>query len=161
MKSYLIRPIGYVKKIDNIHYLEIHEEYIDGIYRLDQISHVFVLWWIHENDTPEARRTRITMPRVKNAMVTPEQMGTFATRSPQRPNPIGLSLVKILNIELNKIFIDYIDAFEDTPIIDIKPYLPNGDRIDEQIRLPPWFQHLLRSRPADLQSEIFPRKNDN
>lgn len=90
------------------------------------------------------------MSRVRNNIAPVEAMGTFATRSPHRPNPIGLTLVKIIKIEENRIYIDTIDAFKDTPIIDIKPYLPNGDRIDEEIFLPPWFAHLLKSRPSDM-----------
>ena len=78
-------------------------------------------------------------------------MGTFATRSPRRPNPIGMTLVKITKITNNHIYIDFMDAFDGTPVIDIKPYLPNGDRVDEEITLLPWFSHLQKSRKADLR----------
>ena len=77
------------------------------------------------------------------------RVGLFATRSPNRPNPIALTLVKITKIDGRKIFVDEIEAFEGSPVLDIKPYLPNGDRVDEEICLPEWFEHLLVSRPSD------------
>jgi len=138
--------------VEEIHFLEILPEYKEGLFRLDTISHIFVLWWIHEMDKPEARKAFITVPRVKNPQIEPKTMGTFATRSPRRPNPIGLTLVKITKISENKIFVDQIDAYTGTPIIDIKPYLPNGDRVDTKIRLPPYFQHLMKSRPPERKA---------
>ena len=149
MKEFNIVPIGYVHKDEENHYLEILPEYSEGLFRLEQISHVFVLWWIHENDFPEARMVSITEPRVSSPPVPVERMGTFAMRTPRRPNPVGLTLVKIRGIKGNRILVDEIDAFEGTPIIDIKPYLPNGDRVDDQVHLPPWFEHLLISRDPD------------
>ena len=110
---------------------------------------MFVLWWIHEADTPERRGTGLIIPRVRNPVVPPQKMGNLATRSPNRPNPIGLTVVKIVRIDGTSIFVDEIDAFDGTPVIDIKPYLPNGDRVNKEVALPKWFEHLLKSRPAD------------
>ena len=64
--------------------------------------------------------------------------GVFACRSPLRPNLIALSLCKMLALENNRIIIDKIDAFHDTPIIDIKPYIPALDTTSEAVRLPNW-----------------------
>ena len=148
-----IKPIGYIRKSEDGSYVQILPENKLGLYRLETVSHIFILWWIHENDTKEARQARITVPRVRNSEVDAEQMGTFATRSPRRPNPIGMTLAKISEIIDCHIYVDFIDAFEGTPVIDIKPYLPNGDRIDEEIKLPPWFAHLYTSRPPDLKKK--------
>ncbi|MFX0183475.1 MAG: tRNA (N6-threonylcarbamoyladenosine(37)-N6)-methyltransferase TrmO [Candidatus Hodarchaeota archaeon] len=148
MKNYIIYPIGFIRKIENEEFLEILSEYRSALFRLETISHAFVLWWIHEFDSPNARETTQTVPRVINSLVPPQKMGIFATRSPARPNPIGLTLVKILKVTEHQVIIDHIDAYNGTPVIDIKPYLPNGDRVDENIRLPPWFSHLLVSRPS-------------
>jgi tRNA-Thr(GGU) m(6)t(6)A37 methyltransferase TsaA len=145
----MINPIGYVKKSSTEHYLEILPRYVTGLYRLELLSHIFVLWWIHEADSLEFRKTKSNVtPRVVDSYHPPEEMGTFATRSPHRPNPIGLTLVKIHVIKENKIIVDYIDAYDNTPVIDIKPYIPNSDRID-QVHLPKWFFHLKDSRPAE------------
>ena len=151
MKEYRVYPIGFVRKRNLEEYLEILPEFQIGLYRLDTISHAFILWWIHERDTKEARKARKTIPRVRNTQVIPQEMGTFAIRSPRRPNPIGLSLVKIIKITKDQVYIDHIDAFDGTPILDIKPYLPNSDRIEEKISLPPWFQHLSISRSSDMK----------
>ena len=149
MKMFSVYPIGFVRKENKKEYLEILPEFCLGLYRLDTISHAFVLWWIHESDTSEARNVRKTIPRVINSFFPPQEMGTFATRSPRRPNPLGLTLVKIIKVTEHQVFVDHIDAFDGTPVLDIKPYLPNGDRVDEGVFLPQWFQHLLNSRPAD------------
>ncbi|MFX0115327.1 MAG: tRNA (N6-threonylcarbamoyladenosine(37)-N6)-methyltransferase TrmO [Candidatus Hodarchaeota archaeon] len=150
MQTYTIRPIGFVRKAENDEpYLEILPEYEKGLYRLETISHIFILWWFHERDTPEDRVASIDVPRVRDSITPPEEMGNLATRSPSRPNPIGLTLVKIIQIDGPRIYVDELEAFEGTPVIDIKPYLPNGDRVDESVFLPKWFEHLLESRPSD------------
>lgn len=154
MKEFRVYPIGFVRKKDDEEYLEILLEFREGLYRLETISHAFILWWIHENDTPEARKARKTIPRVINALSPAQEMGTFATRSPRRPNPIGLTLVKITKVNEQQVFVDHIDAHDGTPIMDIKPYLPNSDRVDEHIMLPPWFQHLKVPRPSSWKSSI-------
>jgi tRNA-Thr(GGU) m(6)t(6)A37 methyltransferase TsaA len=138
-----------VKKDENEHCIVILPEYQNGLYRLDLISHAFILWWFSENDLSELRKTEILVPGVIDSYEPPQEMGTFATRSPQRPNPIGLTLVKIIKIDGLKVVVDHIDAYNGTPVIDIKPYLPNGDRVDEQVTLPPWFEHLQGSRLPD------------
>ncbi|MFX0149448.1 MAG: tRNA (N6-threonylcarbamoyladenosine(37)-N6)-methyltransferase TrmO [Candidatus Hodarchaeota archaeon] len=149
MAKYVIYPIGFIRKRENGDYLEILSEYRSAMLHLETISHIFVLWWIHESDDSNARKTLLTIPRVTNSLESPQEMGIFATRSPMRPNPVGLTLVKILRVSESQVFIDHIDAFDGTPIIDIKPYLPNADRVEKDIELPPWFQHLLTSRPSD------------
>ena len=71
--------------------------------------------------------------------------GVFGIRSPVRPNPIGLTIVKLLRIEGRKLFIDRTDAFDNTPIIDIKPYIPNSDCI-MNVRIPDHFAPLREKR---------------
>lgn len=157
MRSYNVKAIGFVRKPENNEpYLEILPEFEPGLYRLETISHIFVLWWFHELDTPGQRVASIDLPRVRNSLVSPQEMGNLATRSPSRPNPIALTLVKIIRIEGAHIYVDELEAYDGTPVLDIKPYLPNGDRIDEGVFLPQWFEHLLESRPSDKR---FPSKN--
>lgn len=147
LNEFKIVSIGHIRKTESDHYLEILPNYSSGLYHLDLLSHIFVLWWIHEADQNEIRKVKNNvLPRVVESIHPPQEMGTFATRSPHRPNPIGLTLVKILSIDKNKVYVDFIDAYDNTPIIDIKPYLPNGDRVDV-VQLPEWFIHLKDSRP--------------
>jgi len=138
--SYTVKPIGHVKKIGNQNYLDINEEYWEATTHLDLFSHAIVLWWIDGRDTPENRQTVLSNPP-KNKGPVPS--GVFSCRSPSRPNPIGHTIVKIINVdEKNKqILIDHMDANDGTPIIDIKPYLPSSDKVDNA-RVAPWFEHL-------------------
>ena len=112
LNEFKISPIGYIRKTEKDHYLEILPDYSSGLYRLELLSHIFVLWWIHEADQDDFRKTKSNvLPRVVKPIHPVENMGTFATRSPHRPNPIGLTLVKILSIDRNKVFIDMIFSF--------------------------------------------------
>lgn len=88
---------------------------------LEGFSHLWVVWVFHQAQT-SAYRAKIHPPRLNG-----ETMGVFATRSPHRPNPIGLSLVEILKIEDGKIWLGGGDFVEGTPVLDIKPYLPEAD----------------------------------
>lgn len=138
--SYTIRPIGVVKKIEELNYLEINQEYWEATTHLDLFSHAIVLWWIDGMDTPEVRQTTLANPP-KNKSPVPS--GVFSCRSPARPNPIGHTIVKIVNIDGNtrRILVDHMDANDGSPLIDIKPYLPSSDRV-ENARVAPWFTNL-------------------
>ncbi len=138
--SYTIKPIGYVRRIENSNYLEIFPKYWDATTHLDLFSHAIVLWWIDGMDTPETRSTVLANPP-KNKGPIPS--GVFSCRSPARPNPIGITIVKILALEKGdtRIKIDHMDANDGSPIVDIKPYLPSSDRV-ENAQVAPWFENL-------------------
>ena len=133
-KSYTIHPIGVIHKRDTKSRVELFDDYTDGLLGLDSFSHIYVLYWFHENDSLEKRRTLQVHPRKdpQNPLT-----GVFATHSPRRPNLIALTLCKIKAIDRNTIHIDEIDAFDGTPVIDIKCYIP-GSVPDEGVRLPDW-----------------------
>ena len=127
-------PVGKVKKSGGITTIEICKEYKDSVLGLDQFSHVIALYWFHKNDTPEKRKTLRVHPRAK--VINP-RTGVFATRSPRRPNLIGLSVCRILSVENNVVRIDSIDAFHDSPVLDLKPYVPRMDAIPDA-SVPEW-----------------------
>ncbi|MHA1935126.1 MAG: tRNA (N6-threonylcarbamoyladenosine(37)-N6)-methyltransferase TrmO [Candidatus Thorarchaeota archaeon] len=130
--------IGTVIKENEIDiFLEINERFWDGTLQLDKFSHIIVLWWISQRDTPSDRSHMQDYPPYPGA----ELSGVFASRSPARPTPIGHSIVKVesINANDNRIQIDQIDAFDGTPIIDIKPYMPTSDRVDDAV-MPSWFK---------------------
>ena len=115
---YKVSPIGKVhnKKGTPVQ-LEIYEKYLPALHRLEYCSHVMVLWWFHKNDTPEKRKILKVHPRGnKNNPLT----GVFATHSPVRPNLIAITTCKILSVKDGIVTIEGIDAFDDTPIIDLK-----------------------------------------
>ena len=126
MDSLRVFPVGKVKKDSGVTTIEIYNKYADALLGLNQFSHVVVLYWFHKNDTPEKRGTLRVHPRgnLSNPLT-----GVFATRSPRRPNLIGLSVCKVLSIENNLIRIDSIDAFNDSPVLDLKPYIPRTDTV--------------------------------
>jgi len=132
-------------KTDKI-WLEIFDEFIPAMLNLEHFSHIITLWWISGMDTKENRKNLQGHPRVKlDVNIQTPLSGIFTTRSPRRPNPIGLTIVKILKIEGNKIYIAHHDAFDYTPLIDIKPYIPNSDSI-QNVKLPEWFESLKEKR---------------
>ncbi len=136
--KFKIFPIGIIKKNDEATHIEIYPEYTDGLMGLDQFSHILVFYWFHENDTSEKRKTLQVHPR--GDKMNPLS-GVFATRSPRRPNPIGISICRILSVDGNKIHIDQIDGFNGSPVIDIKPYFPDMDSISDAIT-PGWADGL-------------------
>ncbi|MFC1867534.1 tRNA (N6-threonylcarbamoyladenosine(37)-N6)-methyltransferase TrmO [Thermodesulfobacteriota bacterium] len=124
--SYNIFPVGVMRKKDKSSFIEIFDEYGDGLLGLEKFSHIIILCWFHENDTEENRNIlRVHPKRDKKKPLT----GVFATRSPVRPNLIALFTTKILAIKENRIYIDNITAFNGSPVIDIKPYIPKEDSI--------------------------------
>ena len=132
LKSYSINPIGVVRKDDDGARIEIFDEYTDGLLGLEGFSHILVLYWFDQNDTPGKRRTLQVHPRKdpSNPLT-----GVFATHSPRRPNLIALTRCKIVAITGPIIEIEDIDAIDDSPVIDIKCYIPSED---EAVRLPDW-----------------------
>jgi tRNA-Thr(GGU) m(6)t(6)A37 methyltransferase TsaA len=96
--------------------LELRPEYEQGLLDIDGFSHLYVLWVFDR----AGAMSLIAIPPSDN---TPH--GVFATRSPQRPNPIGLTVVTLLRRENNKLFVRGVDMLDGTPILDIKPYLSN------------------------------------
>ena len=97
---------------------------------LDKFSHVYVIWWAHKNDTEKLRNLpswTITPPYGEN----PPETGIFATRAEYRPNPIGITVAKIASVDVENgiVKVDGLDAFDGTPVLDLKAYFPISDRI--------------------------------
>lgn len=98
------------------------EHSLDG---LAGFSHVWLLCWMHLT-TNKTFHPKIHPPRLKGAKI-----GVFASRSPHRPNPIGLSLAKLEKVEGDTLYLSGLDLVNGTPILDIKPYLPVWDRAED------------------------------
>jgi len=133
-ETFQIFPVGVVRKKEDAIWIEILKPYSDALLGLEDFSHIQVLFWFHENDTVERRKTLRVHPRKdKKIPLT----GVFATHSPRRPNLIGSTFCKIKSIRGNRIELEDIDAFDGTPVIDIKCYIPSSVAASE-IRLPAW-----------------------
>jgi len=98
---------------------EIFPEYGDGLQDLDGFSHVILLYHLHQVRRVELRVTPFlgSVPR-----------GVFATRAPVRPNPIGLSVVRLLRVDGLTLHLGDLDILDGTPLLDLKPYVPGFDR---------------------------------
>ena len=138
-KKYILSPVGQVEASQDGFALKILSEYRTGLGGLDGFGHINVLWWSHYLDTPEYRSVMEAEHPYKNA---PPKLGIFATRSPLRPNPICVSAVALLSVDIENglLIVPWIDAEDGTPILDIKPYHPSSDRIRD-LRMPEWCQH--------------------
>jgi tRNA-Thr(GGU) m(6)t(6)A37 methyltransferase TsaA len=137
------RPIGIIKspvtKMSQGNWgqvqsqIHLYEEYTDGLKGLEEFSHVLVVFYMHEaHFSPSEHLLR----RPRSQASLPE-VGVFAQRSKYRPNPIGVTSVRLEKIERNVLTVLALDALNNTPVLDIKPYLPMFDRIEE-VRLPAW-----------------------
>lgn len=127
-------PIGTVRKTEKGNFIDLEERFSEGLLGLDGFSHVIVAYWLHENDTEERRETLRVHPRHDEANPL---TGVFATHSPLRPNPIAITVCELHGIEGCRLSIGDIDAFDGSPVVDIKCYIDwamprNG------IRLPDW-----------------------
>ena len=91
---------------------------------LEGFSSIWLVWWFHKNDN---WRPTTLPPRGRTGRV-----GTFASRSPYRPNPIAISNVSLLGIERHELYIGAHDLLDDTPILDIKPYIPEFDAFPDE-----------------------------
>ena len=122
-EEYQVHPVGWVRKSEGKTYLEINKQYQDALLGVDELESIWVIWWFDRNDTPELRSILQVHPF---ADPTNPLRGVFATRSPVRPNLIALTRCEVLGVEANLIEIDEIDAYADTPILDIKRYIRGG-----------------------------------
>lgn len=140
-ENYSMQPVGKVVKSSGKTFISVLPEFQDGLLGMEGFSHVIVMFWFDRNDTPEKRATLRVHPRAdkKNPLT-----GVFATRSPRRPNLIGLAVCKIVAKEKDRIVIDAIDAFDQTPVIDIKPYIPVSDCVPDATV--PWWVGGKRDR---------------
>jgi len=102
--------------------VEINQEYIEGLSDLDGFSHIVLICHLHKASSFKLK----VVPYLDT-----ELRGVFATRAPSRPNPIGLSVVRLLGIEGHHLRIEGVDLLDGTPVLDIKPYVPDFDRQDE------------------------------
>jgi tRNA-Thr(GGU) m(6)t(6)A37 methyltransferase TsaA len=133
-ETFQIFPVGIINKTEAEIWIDIFEPYGDALLGLEGFSHILVLFWFHENDSADRRKTLRVHPRKDE--INP-LTGVFGTHSPLRPNLIGMTRCKIKSIKGRRIDIEDIDAFDGTPVIDIKCYIPDSPDKSE-IRLPDW-----------------------
>ena len=148
-KKIFLNPIGCVKTDavgdevkdkSRISQIIIRDDLTEALEGIEGFSHLFVLFWLNQVST-EKRMILKVHPRGRMDMPL---LGVFASRTNIRPNPIGLTLVELLKVEGNTLTVRGLDAFDGTPILDIKPF----DSWDtaEKARVPDWWLKLNREK---------------
>jgi tRNA-Thr(GGU) m(6)t(6)A37 methyltransferase TsaA len=136
-RRFLVRPIGvirspYRKRTDAprqgrssevLSEVEVFPEFAPGLDGMDQCQYLHVLWWA---DRAERDLLHVVPPG------DTEERGVFCTRSPARPNPLGLSLVRVVERSGNCIRVQWLDALDGTPLLDLKPYSSGIDCVKNE-----------------------------
>ena len=150
----VFRPIGYVRtsfsdeeirrSLGGVEAeIEILEEFEEGLEGIEGFSHIIVLYYMHKSSdvkAPLKQRPR----RLVGYGISLEELplvGVFCLDSPHRPNPIGLTVVRLLERRGRVLRVSGLDAFDGTPVLDIKPYTPS--RFVKGFRIPRWYEELL------------------
>ena len=149
----VLTPIGFVKTDEvgdevkdksRISQIIINDNLAQALEGIDGFSHVFVIFWMSQ--IPEDKRMILKVhPRGRMDMPL---LGVFATRTNLRPNPIGLTLVELLKVEGTTLTVRGLDAFDGTPILDIKPF-DSWDNA-EKARVPDWWIKLNEEKTKKL-----------
>lgn len=140
-EKFEVNPVGFVKRlsptenvkdrtlVSKIVFKEDLTKALDGI---EDFSHLFVVFWLHKVFATEKLVSKVH-PWGKTELPI---VGVFATRTPNRPNPLGMTLVELVERERNVLWVKGLDAFDGTPVVDIKPY----DRLDrvDIFQVPEW-----------------------
>jgi tRNA-Thr(GGU) m(6)t(6)A37 methyltransferase TsaA len=141
----IMRPIGFVKTSavgdevkdkSRTSQIVIRRELIEALDGITGFSHLFVLFWLSQISNKQ-RRTMKVHPRGRKDMPL---LGVFATRTNLRPNPIGLTLVELIKAEGNVLTVRGLDAFDGTPVLDVKPF--DLWDIGKNARMPDWWLRL-------------------
>jgi len=111
-------PIQPVFAKDSEGIVEVYEPYRQGLKDLDGFERIWLLYWFHKARAPKL---------MVKPFLDDTERGLFATRAPARPNPIGLSSVRLLSIEAGSIRVAELDVLDGTPLLDIKPYVAKFD----------------------------------
>ncbi len=118
--------------------IELRQDLAGGLLGIEEFSHAMIIFHMHRHtfsageDLTRHPRGRADMPLV----------GAFAQRAKHRPNPIGITAVRIVRAEGNVLIVEGLDAIDGTPVLDIKPYVPTFDRI-ENATVPTWMERLM------------------
>jgi tRNA-Thr(GGU) m(6)t(6)A37 methyltransferase TsaA len=122
--------------------VEVFPRFTEGLKDLEGFSHIYLLYWFHQAGEYKPVVTPFMDTRAR---------GLFATRAPNRPNPLGLSVVRLLAVDNNIVHVEGVDVLDGTPLIDIKPYVPHFDQPAGPVSVG-WLDHSeddVRQKQAD------------
>ncbi|WP_457745296.1 tRNA (N6-threonylcarbamoyladenosine(37)-N6)-methyltransferase TrmO [Sulfurimonas sp.] len=107
--------------------IEFKDKYVEGLKDLDGFSHAYLIYYFHKIDEHKLRVVPFND-------TTNTHRGVFSTRTPMHPNSIGLSVVEIVSVKDNIVTIKGVDILDGTPLLDIKPYIENFDKIEGEVK---------------------------
>jgi tRNA-Thr(GGU) m(6)t(6)A37 methyltransferase TsaA len=145
-EAYQVYPIGYVRRSEDDVYLEILEPFRPALKQLNHFSHVMVFWWADRHDNERSRTIMQTEPFYASGKLT----GVFATKAEYRPNPLAMTTCEVLEVdeENGTVRIANIDAYDGTPVVDLKAYFPVCDRVKEAT-IPEWLSDWPEWMPEE------------
>lgn len=111
----------------------INDNLTEALSGIEEFSHLIILYWMHKLAPSEYTVTRVHPKGDQNLPL----VGVFASRSPARPNPIGVTTVKLLEVRNNVLKVVGLDAIDGTPVIDIKPFIHQHDQPSD-CKIPGW-----------------------
>jgi len=115
-------------------------EFAGSLLGLEGFSHVIIVTYLHEAHYDKGKH----LQRRPRNLETMPKVGILSQRAKNRPNPIGITAVKIIDVGNDSIEVKGLDAINETPILDIKPYYPHYDRIDDA-QIPEWVDRLMKN----------------
>jgi len=124
LKNMPVQPKGAQDIYANI---EFKTEFVDGLKDLDGFSHVYLIYYFHK-----VKKHKLKVVPFNDK--TDTKRGVFSTRTPMHPNSIGLSVVELVSVKDNIVTIKGIDILNGTPLLDIKPYIENFDKVDGVVK---------------------------
>jgi tRNA (adenine37-N6)-methyltransferase len=141
LESMPVQPVGVGSAQGTV---EIDPAYQEGLKDLEAFSHLILLYHFHKS-------------RACSLTVTPfldtQARGLFSTRAPSRPNPIGLSIVELLGVDGNRLSVAMLDIIDGTPLLDIKPYVPEFDSRPDAVG--GWFEKARGAVSSKLSDDRF------
>lgn len=158
--QFQIKAIGKIRVKDNAYSIQLDKAFLPGLKNISGFSHLQIIWWGHLSDKEQDRDRLVLNKLFKQG---PDTIGVFATRSPARPNPLLVSTIKVQEIDFDDgvIYTPFIDAVDQTPVLDIKPYYAM-ERVRD-VKDPEWCQHwpqwLEDSEKFNWQNEIVTQKD--
>lgn len=117
----------------------LYPEYRKGLQGIEEFSHALIVTFLHEAKFDPSKHL-IRRPRGLDTM---PEVGIFAQRAKDRPNPLGVTAVSIVGIESGALVVRGLDAIDGTPVVDVKPYYPAYDRV-ENATVPEWVDRLMK-----------------
>lgn len=150
-----IKPIGKVNAVNGRFSIQLNKKLLPALTNIQGFSHLQIIWWGHLYDTPTHRSHLVANKPYKKG---PDKIGIFATHSPVRPNPVLLTTIQVSSIDYEQgiIYTPYIDAEDETPVLDIKPFHPE-ERV-QNCQVPQWCNHwpkwMEESATFDWENEF-------